>query len=173
MEATARLDPTMEAALRSLHDIAMPEPVSWMPQTWGWAVLATALLVMLVLAGFRWVLRYRANAYRREALALLVVIEERLRRPETRRDGIRELGEVLKRTALAAWPRDEVAALSGESWVLFLDAHNDDKAGHAIQQLLDDFEYHGAEVVADLPSNVCGDLVIAARNWIERHHVSA
>jgi hypothetical protein len=175
MEPIAKLDPMTEAALRSLHDIATPEPVSWMPQTWGWAVLAGALLVMLVLTATRWLLRYRANAYRREALSLLPQISEQLSKPATRRDGIRNLGEVLKRTALAAWPRTEVASLSGDAWVRFLDVHDDDGAGagHALERLLDDFEYHGAEVAADLPSNVCSDLVVAARNWIERHHVPA
>ncbi|MBY3169908.1 MULTISPECIES: DUF4381 domain-containing protein [Rhizobium] len=173
MEPTAKLDPAAEAALRSLHGLAMPEPVSWMPQTWGWAVLVGAMLVMLALAGLRWLLHYRADAYRREALALLVVIEERLRRPETRHEGVLELGEILKRTALAAWPRREVASLSGDGWVRFLDAYDEDGAGRALERLLDDFEYHGAEIVADLPSNVCGDLVAAARDWIERHHVPA
>ncbi|MBY3075213.1 DUF4381 domain-containing protein [Rhizobium laguerreae] len=171
MEPTTKPDPITEAALRSLHDIAMPEPVSWMLQTWGWAVLLGAMVAMLALAGLRWLLRYRADAYRREALALLVVIEERLRRPETRRDGILELGEILKRTALAVWPRAEVASLSANAWTRFLEEHDLDGAGHALERLLDDFEYHGSEVVADLPSNVCGDLVAAARNWIERHHV--
>ncbi|MBY5412446.1 DUF4381 domain-containing protein [Rhizobium leguminosarum] len=168
MESTAA-----EAALLSLLDIATPEPVSWMPQTWGWAVLVGAILVMLALAGLRWLLHYRADAYRREALALLVVIEERLRRPETRRDGILELGEILKRTALAAWPRREVASLSGDGWVRFLETHDGDGTADTLKRLLDDFEYHGAEIVADLPSNVCGDLVAAARDWIERHHVPA
>ncbi|TBZ59748.1 DUF4381 domain-containing protein [Rhizobium leguminosarum] len=173
MEPTAKPDPITEAALRSLHDIATLEPVSWMPQTWGWGVLAGALLVMLALTGIRWILRYRADAYRREALALLTVIDEQLRNSATRCDGIRDLCEVLKRTALAAWPRTEVASLSANAWTRFLEEHDLDGAGHALERLLDDFEYHGAEVVADLPSNVCSDLVAAARNWIERHHVPA
>ncbi|MBY5868510.1 DUF4381 domain-containing protein [Rhizobium leguminosarum] len=173
MEPAAKLDRITEMALHSLHDIATPEPVSWMPQTWGWGVLAGALLVMLALTGIRWILRYRANAYRREALALLKVVDEQLRNPATRRDGIRDLGEVLKRTALAAWPRTEVASLSANAWTRFLEEHAVDGAGHALERLLDDFEYNGAEVVADLPSNVCSDLLAAARNWIERHHVPA
>ncbi|NEJ82842.1 DUF4381 domain-containing protein [Rhizobium leguminosarum bv. viciae] len=173
MEPAAKLDRITEMALHSLHDIATPEPVSWMPQTWGWGVLAGALLVMLALTGIRWILRYRANAYRREALALLNVVDEQLRNPATRCDGILELGEILKRTALAAWPRREVASLSGDGWVRFLDAHDQDGAGRALERLLDDFEYHRAEIVADLPSNVCSDLVAAARDWIERHHVPA
>ena len=173
MEPIAKLDPMTEAALRSLHDVATPEPVSWMPQTWGWAVLAGALLVMLVLTATRWLLRYRANAYRREALSLLPQISEQLSKPATRRDGIRNLGEVLKRTALAAWPRTEVASLSGDAWVRFLDVQDDDGLVRALGRFLDDVEYHGADVVACLPSNVCSDLVVAARNWIERHHVPA
>src|SRR6478736_5715722 len=69
------LDPLTETALRSLKDIALPPAVSWMPQTWGWAVLA-AILVLIVAAAFiLWLRRYRANAYRREALALLAGVE--------------------------------------------------------------------------------------------------
>lgn len=173
MEPTTKLDSTRAAALRSLHDIAVPEPVSWVPQTWGWGVLAAAMAVMLVLLCLRWTLRYRANAYRREALLLLTAIEGRLRLPESRQEGVRELGELLKRTALAAWSREEVASLSTADWVRFLDAHDDGQAGFALERLLDDFEYHGKDVVADLPSNVCSDLVVATRNWIERHHVPA
>ncbi|MGZ2385598.1 DUF4381 domain-containing protein [Rhizobium brockwellii] len=173
MEPPARLDPMTEAALRSLHDIVVPAPVSWWPQTWGWALVAGLLAFAILLVIFRWIRRYRANTYRREALTLLEGISERLRHPATRPDAIQDLAEVLKRAALAAWPRDEVASLSGDGWVRFLDAHDEDGAGDTLERLLDDFEYHGAEIVADLPSNVCGDLVIAARKWIEQHHVSA
>ncbi|MFW8645436.1 hypothetical protein ACOJBO_36790 [Rhizobium beringeri] len=63
--------------------------------------------------------------------------------------------------------------LSGDGWVRFLDAHDEDGTGDTLERLLDDFEYHRAEIVADLPSNVCGDLVAAARDWIEHHHVPA
>ncbi|NEK18573.1 DUF4381 domain-containing protein [Rhizobium leguminosarum] len=173
MEPAAKLDPMTETALRSLHDIVVPAPVSWWPQTWGWALVAALLALAALLVFLRWIKRYRANAYRREALALLERISGKLRHPATRADAIQDLAEVLKRTALAAWPRDEVASLSGDGWVRFLDAHDEDGTGDTLERLLDDFEYHGTEIVADLPSSVCGDLVIAARKWIEQHHVSA
>ncbi|NEI05676.1 DUF4381 family protein [Rhizobium leguminosarum] len=173
MEPAAKLDPMTEMALRSLYDIAMPAPVSWWPQTWGWAVVAALLAFAALLVILRRIKRYRANAYRREALTLLEGVADKLRHPATRPDAIRELAEVLKRTALGAWPREEVASLSSDGWVRFLDAHEEDGTGDTLERLLDDFEYHGAEIVADLPSNVCGDLVIAARKWIEQHHVSA
>ncbi|MBY2922305.1 DUF4381 domain-containing protein [Rhizobium leguminosarum] len=173
MEPEAKLDPMTEMALRSLHDIVVPAPVSWWPQTWGWALVAALLAFTALLVVLRWIRLYRANAYRREALALLEGISSKLRHPATRPDAIRDLAEILKRTALGAWPREEVASLSGDGWVRFLDAHDEDGTGDTLERLLDDFEYHGAEIVADLPSNVCGDLVIAARKWIEQHHVSA
>ncbi|WP_431673509.1 DUF4381 domain-containing protein [Rhizobium leguminosarum] len=173
MEPAAKLDPMTETALRSLHDIVVPAPVSWWPQTWGWSLVAALLTLTTLLVFLRWIKRYRANAYRREALTLLEGISGKLRHPATRPDAIRDLAEVLKRAALAAWQRDEVASLSGDGWVRFLDAHDEDGTGDTLERLLDDFEYHGAEIVADLPSNVCGDLVIAARKWIEQHHVSA
>ncbi|MGO6678735.1 DUF4381 domain-containing protein [Rhizobium leguminosarum] len=173
MEPAAKLDPMTETALRSLHDIVVPAPVSWWPQTWGWALVAALLALAVLIVLLRWIRRYRANAYRREALALLEGVADRLRHPATRPDAIQDLAEVLKRTALAAWPRGQVASLSGDGWVRFLDAHDEDGTGETLERLLDDFEYHRAEIVADLPSNVCGDLVIAARKWIEQHHVSA
>jgi hypothetical protein len=166
-------DPITEAALRSLHDIAIPTPVSWMPQTWGWMVLGLILLAGLMTVFLLWLRRCRANAYRRKARRILDGIEIRIRNPETRQGAIRELARLLKRTALAAWPRDQVASLSGAAWVRFLDGHAEGDAGHALARLLDDFEYRGGSSVDGLSQKVSDDIVAAVRRWIEHHHVSA
>jgi len=173
MEPATQLDPVAEAALRSLRDIALPQPVSWMPQTWGWALLAGLLVVAILVALFAWIRRYRRNAYRREALRLLDDIVVDIRNPSRRERGIHALTELLKRTALAAWPRSDVAALSGAAWARFLDERDHSRAATALARLLDDFEYHDRSVVAGLPSNVADDLVLRSRRWIARHHVSA
>lgn len=166
-------DPMTETALRSLRDIALPEPVSWVPQTWGWALVAALAAAIVIVFGLRWLRRYRADAYRRDALRLLVSAEEKIRNPATRRDGIHDLTELLKRTALAGWRRKDVAAMSGSSWVRFLDAHDDRHAGTTLQKLLDDFEYRDDRSLDTLPANVGDEMALAARGWIERHHVSA
>ncbi len=171
MEA-AGSDPELQGALRSMHDIVLPESVSWLPQTWGWLLMAAVIVVGTVIATLRWVRRYRANAYRREALAMLDSIRELLEQPSTQSEGVRRLGELLKRTALAAWPRSKVASLSNGDWVGFLMDHASTDT-HAIGWLLDDFEYHGKDVVTQLPSPIGDDLIVATRSWIERHHVSA
>ncbi|MCV9965225.1 DUF4381 domain-containing protein [Pararhizobium sp. BT-229] len=162
-------DPLTETALRSLKDIAVPQPVSWMPQTWGWALLAILLLAAATAVFILWLRRYRANAYRREALGLLDGIEQDLQNPATREQAIHQLAEVLKRAALAGCGRTEVASLSGAAWVRFLDDHGGSDAGHALNALLDDVEYQGGAHV----DAVAATLVPAARIWIRRHHVSA
>lgn len=171
MEPTGRLDPTTEEAIRSLHDIVTPEPVSWMPQTWGWAVLGGALLVMLILVSIRRVLRYRANAYRREALHLLDGIETRIRNHATRQAAVHEVAEVLKRTALAGWGRGPTASLSGKEWSDFLEDKGDAEGKRLLGKLADDFEYRDPALMNRLPGNLADELANDARQWIEKHHV--
>jgi hypothetical protein len=164
--------PEARAALGHLADVVVPPPVSWTPQTIGWWVLAGVLLLVLL-----WILvasarRWHANRYRRAALAELRALDARLRQ----RAGdtaliVDALPELLKRTALAAWPREKVASLSGAAWVDFLSAH----AGRArsdvdrLRTLLDDAEYRPVASGAAPPH----ELVAACRRWIEEHRVPA
>ena len=127
-----------------------PDPVSMMPQTWGWTVLAGLILVALGAGLWRWSMRYRANAYRRAALVEL----------EQARD-LRDVAKILRRTALAGFPRADVAGLSGASWLAFLQS----TGGFP--------EAAGADLVvapyrAD-PQPVSPQARHAARHWI-RHH---
>lgn len=87
-----------------------PTPVSMMPQTAGWWVLGA-----LVLAGLGWLAvsswrDWQARAYRRAAIRELEQVGE----------DPAAIADILRRTALMAWPRDQVAGLTGEAWVTFL-----------------------------------------------------
>jgi hypothetical protein len=168
-----RLDAMTEAALKSLKDIAVPEPISWLPQTWGWAMLEGVIALILIAIGIRWLRRYRADAYRREALTLLFYIEEQISDPARRHDGVHALTELLKRVALAGWPRETVAALHGDVWARFLTAHAGRHTDPALARLLEDFEYRDDGTLDTMPSNIGDDLTVAARRWIEGHRVSA
>jgi hypothetical protein len=171
-DAAVSLDATTRAALQKLADISMPQPVSWMPQTWGWAVLAVAVMALLGWAIARGLRRYAANRYRREGLSELDRIQARLADDGARGEALAALPELLKRVALAAWPRTEVASLSGKSWIAFLQAH----AGKAdfpdtATGLLDDLEYRSKQPVMD--AEEARHITSAVRNWIEDHVVSA
>lgn len=157
------MKPGDAAALAGLADIAVPSPVSWMPQTWGWAALAALLLVAAAWAEVRRRRRREANRYRREALAELSTVEARLRSDPS---ALAAIPPLLKRVALAAWPRSEVASLSGDAWVAFL--RRQAPLADAAARLLDDAEYRVALAPAD--AEAC---VRAARAWIEEHRVSA
>ncbi|WP_110640801.1 DUF4381 domain-containing protein [Salinicola sp. CPA57] len=93
----------------------VPEPVAvaWWPQTWGWLVLAVVVLALLSWLGWRRYRHWKSNRYRREALA-------ELHRRLAGGEGATALAEVLRRTALAAFPRERIVSLRGEAWERFL-----------------------------------------------------
>ncbi|KAA0968913.1 DUF4381 domain-containing protein [Aureimonas fodinaquatilis] len=167
------LDPLTQTALRSMHDIIVPEPVSWMPQTWGWAVVAVCLFIAVLIAVAAYVRHYRKNAYRREALRLLDEICTDMQASAALSADAFRLAELVKRTALAAWPRADVASLSGDDWIAFLNHTSKDSAGDALKDVLKDLEYQKADSAPPLPAKMAEDLTAATRRWIETHHVSA
>jgi len=102
--------------LDRMAGLEVPAPVSYWPQTIGWAVLAALVVVAVGMwAWWQW-RRWRENAYRRAALRALRTIE--LREDD---ETATELALLLRRTALAAYPRRQVAGLYGREWLAFLD----------------------------------------------------
>lgn len=169
--AAPKLDPATETALGTLKDIATPAPVSWLPQTWGWVLLALVVLAGLSIWIGIAIRRYRANRYRRDALRELSLIEQNMRDPATCMLALQELAALLKRVMLAAWPRTEVAALTGAAWVDFLRRHDGASAEDALATVLDGLEYHRRSDVTILPSSFAAELTSSARRWIANHHV--
>lgn len=130
-----------------------PPPVSMMPQTWGWVVLTLILLVACMIVAIRAWRRYRANAYRRHALKEL----------ELAGDDPAAIAAILRRTALAAYPRREVACLAGEEWLRFLDGQVSEGGFHnGPGRTVAAAPYRGAEKAPELYG--------IAKNWILRHH---
>ncbi|QIE55554.1 DUF4381 domain-containing protein [Pikeienuella piscinae] len=141
--------------LDKLVEAPEPTPVSWAPQTWGWAALALILLALAAWAVWRAVACYRANAYRRAALAEL----------DRAGDDPALIAEILRRTALKAYPRTDVASLTGERWLRFLDAHA--KAGGFAGGA------GGAIVEAPYrPVSPTPGLAALARRWIRTHRAA-
>ncbi|MGR5065035.1 DUF4381 domain-containing protein [Photobacterium sp. DNB22_13_2] len=57
--------------LRELYDVAVPDSVSWMPQTIGWKILLVLLIVIAGYVCYRLLQRWWHNRYRAEAIAAL------------------------------------------------------------------------------------------------------
>lgn len=151
------------ASLSRLHDIITPPPISWWPLAPGWGVVGIALLVLLLWLMWCYVTWLRRNAYRREALRLLKALP-------VHSSSLPQLDELLKRVALSAYPREQVASLSGIAWLKFLDGTMHGKTVHGgsfvggSARVLAEAAYQREEFQGDIRA-----VLTAAENWI-RHH---
>lgn len=109
-------DPT---SLDRLHDLVPPPPVPWWPPAPGWYWLLGILTVAAVFLAARAFSRWQKNRYRREALAEYHKLLPRLANDRTA--ALAQMAVLVKRTAISAFPRAEVASLTGKDWLVFLD----------------------------------------------------
>jgi hypothetical protein len=146
-----------------LVDIPPPPAVSLWPQTMTSRITIAIALVALI-AWICWFVRHRRmNRYRREALAELDRIAATSAPPGER---AASLALLVRRTALAAFPRAQVAALTGASWLSFLDRSYEgtafsDGPGRDLEAAV----YRPIPDGENLAPRI--DLV---RRWIEAHH---
>ncbi len=150
--------------LAGLRDYHLPEAVSWWPLAPGWWLLL-ALLLLLVLALAWWLLRLRrCRAAARQAAEELRALRAALSEQPDSAAFIRGLSRLLRRYAITAFPGEAAAALTGEDWLAFLDAHGGDgrfRDGPG-RQLVEAPYRPAAEVAAD-------ELADLVRDWIRRN----
>ncbi len=152
--------------LDRLEPLAEPAPISLWPQTEAWAWVGLAVLLGLIWLARRGMVRRRARAYRRMALAEIAAARSS---PAT-------IAEILRRTALVAYPRSEVAGLYGDDWLAFLD-----KTGPLPRSgLATNFREGPGRCLARAPYSRTSEavqddhrqMVALANRWV-RHHRSA
>jgi hypothetical protein len=162
VSATATSDP---ATLDALKELPLPPAIPYIPQTIGWVILAGILLLLIFWGLWRRHKRRLANRYRVEALAELNQIEREL---GTQPAVAARLPVLIKRVALTCAPRADIASLSGDAWLQWLDASLP-QAGFlgAPGKLIPALAYGnpGAE------SHELHALLALTRRWIREHHV--
>lgn len=146
-----KVDPT---SLDNLHDLAMPPPEPWWPPTLGWSIIFGVLLAILLAMLLRRCFRWQENRYRREAIRLLGDPSF----PDS------DLPELVKRVALTAWPRGEVAMLTDEPLLNFLNRTGGNAFGGEIGKALE------ATAFDPRPARNSHALREAVRHWILKHH---
>lgn len=97
------------SSLENLSDIIVPESVAFWPLGPGAYLLLLAFLTAALISGYLYYKRYRANRYRKAGLLLLEDAAT-----------VHDVSLVLKRVALAAFPRGQVASLYAKEWEDFL-----------------------------------------------------
>lgn len=143
-----------------LREIPPPEAISWMPQTWGWGLLAIVLLLCLAWLGYRQYRSWQSRAYRRAAIADL----DRMKRDPI---GLAGLPALLRKTALCGFPREEVAYLNGEAWIDWL---NGEGATFLTEDAvwLDHLAYQ-PRLSSELESESAARLITASLRFVRGH----
>jgi len=145
---------TDPASLDNLREIILPPPVPWWPPAPGWWLLFAAIALTALAFAFRLFRRWRANAYRRAALRELAIAGD-----------VTAIAEILKRTALVAYPRKDVAALSGAAWLAWLA----ETGGRPVPATVAERLTLG--VFANHDDSDIGEVPAFAADWIRSHPV--
>lgn len=135
-------------SLDNLRDIVVPDPPPFWPPSPGFWVLLGMLVVVVVSACWWFLAARKRNAHRRAGLALLSASKT-----------AHDVSVVLKRVALAVFPREQVAPLYGEEWIAFLNRTCP--------------RSHFTEIAtADCGAEAHRELIERASTWIRHHRVS-
>lgn len=145
------------ANLRNLHELVPPGEIAWWPVAPGWYVIGTLLLFALILLLIRQWRHWRANRYRREALALLRDAATAL-----------EIAELLRRIALVIAPRSEVASKCGSEWADWIASRLAKPMPEEVRQCLSGRLYRGS--VASEGPEALRSYVSA---WILHHRIDS
>ena len=110
--------PMPQDPLAQLRDIHTPPAIDFWPLAPGWWFLTALVLFALAGAIIIWQRYRKQTAYKRVALLQLKQLQQQA---QSDQDFLQALNILLKQTALATQPRRDIANLSGEKWLNFLD----------------------------------------------------
>ena len=145
--------------LGDFNEVVSPEAISWLPQTVGWAWVAGGLALFAGYHSWKRLLHWYRNRYRGEAIG-------RLRSLPASGDIAAPVNRLLKLTALAAFSREQVASLSGEQWVEFLNGQCPEPVfDEPLGELLALAAYTGEPV----DESTRRALLQASMAWVEQH----
>ena len=145
--------PDESASLQNLHDIVIPDEVSWWPPAPGWFIVTALVVAALGYHAWRRYRTWKADAYRRAALRELATARTAA-----------EVGEVLRRTALAIAPRETIAGLHGASWTDWLASRCAEPLPETLTAELSRSIYQPASSSNEVPA-----LRDFASHWIRSH----
>ena len=141
-----------------------PDALRFSFETPGWYLLGGLLSLLAVLLFFKWLKRYRKNAYRREALRNLRIIEDKF---YNQKDVLclNDVLVLLKLVAIKAFGRQQVAQLHGKDWLEFLESKGKNTPfthykQHIVNTLYDTIEVDVKEKKA---------LMELSKKWIKTH----
>lgn len=108
-----------------LRDIHLPDTVLWWPLAWGWwLIIALLVIVVIVIIGWFYYRQQKSNVEQQaitQALTQLVQITADYEINANKRLFVSHISRLLRRICISLYGRKQVAALTGDSWLRFLD----------------------------------------------------
>ncbi len=147
-----------------LEPLCEPDALRFSFETPGWYLLGGLLSLLAVLLFFKWLKSYRKNAYRREALRNLRIIEDK---SYNQKDVLclNDVLVLLKWVAIKAFGRQQVAQLHGKDWLEFLESKGKNTP----------FTHYKQQIVNTLYDTIAVDmkekksLMELSKKWIKTH----
>ncbi len=106
-----------------LRDIHMPPSIGWWPLAPGWYLLSGLVVAAVLLSCYLLSKRYTKARAKSAALKLLQRYYDEYQQCGNSQQMSMKISALLRRVALAYFPRQQVASLQGEAWLDFL-THN-------------------------------------------------
>jgi hypothetical protein len=129
------------AQLKDVHELAA---ISWWPPAIGWWIVAGLLLIGVIAALIYIYPRWRLRSYRQFFLKQLQHIQQTKDDTQTQR-----LNFLMKKLALLAFPRTQVAGLTGKAWANFLREQGPkNRTLTTLQQVLGEQQFQSAAIDA-------------------------
>ena len=110
----------MDQQVLDLKDIHLPAPISWWPIATGWWLLLACMVLLIIIIYFSRKY-YKSKQLNREINAEFALIKKRYWRTKNKSELARSLSVLLRRTSISLYSEKEVAGLTGENWLAFLD----------------------------------------------------
>ena len=144
--------------LTSLYE---PEPIGFSFDAPGWYGLSILLIGLLLYFLVRFIISYRRNAYRREAVKTLVGIDQT---QLDDKDKVKEILVVLKLVAIKTYGRDKVASLFGMEWLKFLEDTGKTTSFTEFREEVGEMVYIANGRTLDI-----NQFITISKNWIKTH----
>ncbi|USE34274.1 DUF4381 domain-containing protein [Endozoicomonas sp. SCSIO W0465] len=158
--------------LDQLRPNHLPDPVGLWPPAMGWWLVAVIVIALLVLVTVSIRRRWQKNRYRSEALHQARQILADYQVHQSLHRLANESNELLKRVALHAFPRAQVAGLTGDAWSQFL-ANTGDIPEFLHHSAFNNDRYHPEIPLMPpdgSPDKMPENVYELTRRWIKKHH---
>lgn len=156
--------------LTNLHELSLPAAISSLPNGPLWWALVVIGIWFLGHALWQRYVHWCDQLYRRQALSQLSELQALWQQPTSRVQASRELVTLLKRVALTAWPRVDVAAKVGAAWLDFLTRTT--KLSTVPPTILGELAYLTESQLQQITTEQWQESIAWVQDWIREHETA-